>query len=66
MDHASEQVSDMSNRFAAEAEPKLPLLPSTEKYENKVESINHFLFKKYINVTSFSSITYCSNSEYWS
>ena len=30
MDHASEQVSDTSNKLAADAEPRLPVLPSTK------------------------------------
>ena len=29
IDQASEQVSDTSSKFAAEADPRLPLLPST-------------------------------------
>ena len=30
MDQASEQVSETSRRLAAEADPRLPLLPSTK------------------------------------
>jgi hypothetical protein len=39
IDQASEQVSETSSRFAAEAEPRLPLLPSTvnENQRRKVK-----------------------------